>query len=226
LTVIGGYVESMQEGTLPATPARLDTIYKEVQHLHRLVEDLRTLSLAETGQLSLNATQIPPQALLEQVEAAYRLSAQQKGIELLVEGNTGIPEIRVDPDRMMQVLSNLVSNALRHTPTGGEIRLQCAVENQQSAASRYQSNISDQMIPEHNVLITIQDNGDGIPTEVLPHIFDRFYRGDQARQEGDGESGLGLAIANSIVDMHGGELLVHSEGKGKGSKFSIRIHIM
>ena len=204
LTVIGGYVEAMQDGTLPATPDRLETIHKEVQHLQRLVEDLRTLSLAEAGQLSLNFTQIPPQALLEQVEAAYRLSAQQKGVDLVLPKNEGIPEIRLDPDRMMQVLSNLVGNALRHTSEGGEIRLN-ALQNGDW------------------IELTITDSGDGIPSEVLPHIFDRFYRGDPSRQEVEGESGLGLAIAKSIVEMHGGELSAQSDGKGKGSQFTIQL---
>jgi signal transduction histidine kinase len=206
LTVIGGYIESMQDGTLAATPERLDTIYLEVQHLQRLVEDLRTLSLAEAGQLSLNLTSIPSQDLLEQVEAAYRLSAQQKGIELMLEESQDFPDVRVDPDRMMQVLSNLVRNALRHTPKGGVIRLNASQSNSW-------------------IKISIIDTGEGISSEELPHIFDRFYRGDQARQADEGESGLGLAIAKSIVEMHGGKLLAYSDGKGKGSQFTIQLSL-
>jgi signal transduction histidine kinase len=204
LTVIGGYVESMQDGVLSATPERLETIYKEVQHLQRLVADLRTLSLAEAGELSLNPVSVTPQTLLEQVVAAYRLAAQQRGVKLTVLDSTAVSEIEVDPDRMMQVLSNLVSNALRHTPEGGEIHLK-----------------ADQV--QGWVDLIIADDGEGIAPEVLPRIFDRFYRGDQARTEQEGESGLGLAIANSIVLMHGGELWAHSEGVGKGSTFTVRL---
>ena len=207
LTVIGGYIESMQDGVLAPTPERLKTIYKEVQHLQRLVADLRTLSLAEAGQLSLNPVWIAPQDLLKQVEATYRLAAKQKGVELVLMENATLPEIQVDSDRMMQVLSNLVGNALRHTSTSGKIQLK---------ADHVQGWID----------LIVADNGQGIAPEVLPQIFDRFYRGDQARQDHEGESGLGLAIANSIVAMHGGELWAHSEGIGKGSTFTVRLPLV
>jgi signal transduction histidine kinase len=225
LTVIGGYVESMQDGVLKATPERLETIYKEVEHLQRLVEDLRTLSLAEAGQLSLNPVLIAPQVLLGQVEAAYRLAAEQKGVEFVLTDAQNIPEIMIDPDRMMQVLNNLVGNALRHTPAGGKIRIQCSVSNKPSAVSRQPSAVSRQLLTDSCLLITVTDTGEGIAPEVLPRIFDRFYRGDQARQEGEGESGLGLAIAKSIVEMHGGELGAQSKGLGKGSTFTIHLPI-
>jgi two-component system sensor histidine kinase BaeS len=204
LTVIGGYVESIQGGVLEATPERLETIHKEVQHLQRLVEDLRTLSLAEARQLSLSLMSVAPQALMEEVAAAYRLTAQQKGIKLTLVDSMDVPEIMVDPDRMMQVLSNLVSNALRHTSEGGEIQLK-----------------ADQV--QAWVDLIIADNGEGISPEVLPRIFDRFYRGDQARHEEEGETGLGLAIANSIVIMHEGEIQAYSDGAGKGSTFTVRL---
>jgi len=204
LTVIGGYVESMQDGVLEATPDRLETIYKEVQHLQRLVNDLRTLSLAEAGQLSLNQIPIAPQTLLAEVADAYQLAAKQKGIKLTLLDASDVPEILVDPDRMMQVLANLVGNALRHTPNGGEIQLK---------ANQTQKWVD----------LIVVDDGEGIAPEVLPHIFDRFYRGDQARQEREGESGLGLAIAQSIIQMHQGELQANSEGIGKGSTFTIRL---
>ena len=207
LTVIGGYLEAMQEGVLAATPERLETIYKEVLHLQRLVADLRTLSLAEAGQLSLNLMAVAPQASLEHVETTYRLVAKQKEITLSLLDSADVPDIQVDPDRMMQVLSNLVSNALRHTPQGGEITLK---------ANQVQNWVD----------LIVADNGEGIAPEVLPHIFDRFYRGDQARPDQEGESGLGLAIAKSIVEMHGGELSAHSEGPGMGSVFTVRLPII
>jgi signal transduction histidine kinase len=204
LTVIDGYIEAMQDSVLEATPERLETIHKEVQHLKRLVADLRTLSLAEAGQLSLNPVGVAPQELLAQVEAAYRLAAEQKGVEMTLLESEDSPEIKVDPDRMMQVLSNLLDNALRHTPAGGNIQLK--VEKVQSWVD-----------------LIVVDSGEGISPETLPYIFDRFYRGDHARQETRGESGLGLAIANSIIVMHGGELKAHSDGAGKGSTFTVRL---
>ncbi len=207
LTVIGGYVESMQDGVLEATPERLEIIYKEVGHLQRLVEDLRMLSLAEAGQLSLNPVWIAPQVLLEQVEATYQHAAAQNRVKMILLESIDVAEIMVDPDRMMQVLGNLISNALSHTPEGGKIHLK-----------------ADQV--QDWVDLIIQDTGAGIAPEVMPHIFDRFYRGDKAREEHEGESGLGLAIANSIVAMHGGELWAHSEGPGMGSTFTIRLPII
>ena len=207
LTVIGGYIESMQDGVLDATPERLATIYKEVQHLQRLVEDLRMLSLAEAGQLSLNPVWISPQILLEQVEATYQHAAAQNSVKLALLESTDVAEIMVDPDRMMQVLGNLINNALRHTPAGGEIRL---------SANQVQDWVE----------LIVQDTGAGIAPEVMPHIYDRFYRGDQSREEHEGETGLGLAIAKSFVNMHGGELWAHSEGPGKGSIFTIRLPIV
>jgi len=204
LTVIDGYIEAMQDSVLEATPERLETIHKEVQHLKRLVADLRTLSLAEAGQLSLNPVGVAPQELLAQVEAAYRLAAEQKGVALtLLDSEDGF-DIKVDPDRMMQVLSNLLDNALRHTPAGGSIQMK--VEQ-----------------VEGWVDLTVLDSGEGISDEALPYIFDRFYRADDARQEGVGESGLGLAIASSIVAMHGGELKAYSDGTGRGSTFTVRL---
>jgi two-component system sensor histidine kinase BaeS len=151
-------------------------------------------------------------------------------LTLLESGD--LPEVQVDPDRMMQVLSNLVSNALRHTAAGGVVSLQSSVRSDRSSvisdqpATRGRQSVANgQPEPDYWILITVSDNGEGIAPEVMPHIFDRFYRGDQARQEGEGESGLGLAIAHSIVEMHGGELQVHSEGLGKGTTFSVYLPV-
>ncbi len=118
-----------------------------------------------------------------------------------VEAEQDLPEVKVDPDRMAQVLGNLVSNALRYTPAGGQISL--------GAAQR-----------GDNVLLSVQDNWAGIPPEALPHIFERFYRGDPSRPGQGGESGLGLAIARSIVEAHGGTISAHST-LGEGTTFTV-----
>lgn len=201
LTVIGGYIEAMRDGTLKPSPERLDTIYTEVRHLQRLVEDLRTLSLAESGQIALTRLQMAPSALLERIQAAYQQRAGQFGVELGLQVEPGLPEISMDPERMAQVLGNLVSNALRHTPPGGRVTL--------SASRRGQA-----------VALEVSDTGQGIPAEALPHIFDRFYRVDEARQQAEGESGLGLAIARSLVEAHGGTITAHST-LGQGATFTI-----
>ena len=200
LTVIGGYVESMRDGVLKPTPERLNTIHAEVQHLQRLVEDLRTLSQADAGELTLNREPVPPLALLERMAKSYNHLAAQKKVSLEVQADPDLPEIRLDPDRMTQVFGNLVTNSLRYTPGGGKIVLTATQE-------------------ASGLVFSVQDNGQGIPAEALPHIFDRFYRADPARAQGD-ESGLGLTIARSIVEAHGGSISAESE-VGKGTKVKI-----
>ncbi len=209
LTVIAGYIESMRDGVLKPTPERLETIFNEVHHLQRLVSDLRTLTLAEAGELSLNLAPVAPEALLKQLQAAYRHPAEKRKINLSVTAEPDLPHIHVDPDRIMQVLGNLVSNAIRHTPGGGDIRIQCSVA-------------SDQTSPGSWLQVAVTDTGPGISPADITRIFDRFYRGDESRQGVEGESGLGLAIAKSIVEMHGGGIRVESE-LGRGSTFIIQL---
>ena len=205
LTVIAGYVESMRDGVLAPSPERLETIQDEVQHLQRLVEDLRTLSLADAGELSLQRVDVAPDALLKQVQAAYRHPAEKKGITLRMEAGPDLPDIYVDPDRIFQVLANLVSNAIRHTTAGGAVTL------------------SGKLFAANSLQFTVMDTGSGVPAEDLPRIFDRFYRVDDSRHGGEGESGLGLAIAKSIVEMHGGSISAASDGPGMGSRFTVTL---
>jgi len=190
LTVIGGYLESLQEGKLKPTPERFAVMQAEVQHLQHLVDDLRTLSLADAGELRLNRQQVAPGDLLEQVKAAYQPQAEQREIGLEVETQPGLSQFSLDPERMEQVLGNLVSNALRYTPEGGKITL-----GAKQAKGRLE--------------LSVQDNGSGITPEILPHIFERSYRGDPSRSSD--ESGLGLAIVKSIVELHGGRITVYSQ---------------
>ena len=197
LTVIGGYVESMRDGVLSPTPERLDTIHAEVEHLQRLVEDLRTLSQADAGVLTLNRVALTPLALLERMANSYEQLAAQKSVTLEVQARADLPEVALDPDRMAQVFGNLISNSLRYTPAGGHIRLAAGQEKEQMAFS-------------------VEDDGQGIAAEALPFIFDRFYRANPARSQ-TSESGLGLAIARSIVEAHGGSISAESE-EGKGTK--------
>jgi signal transduction histidine kinase len=201
LTVISGYLESLQDGKLQPTPERFATMQAEVQQLQRLVEDLRTLSLADAGELKLHIQSVKPGELLEGVAAIFQHQAEWQKVQIKIKAEPGLPDIQVDPERMEQVLGNLVSNALRYTPEGGEISLTA-----EQAGGR--------------LIVSIQDNGSGIPPEILPHIFERSYRGDPARS--GNESGLGLAIVKSIIELHGGSVSVTSK-PGAGSCFSLTL---
>ena len=200
LTVIGGYVESLREGVLEPTPARLDAMRQEVQHLQRLVEDLRTLSLADAGELKFNRQRVAPRDLIEQAASAFLQQAAQQRFALQTQSDAALPAISVDVDRIAQVLGNLISNALRYTPAGGRIVLSAKQTD--------------------GVVLYVEDNGAGIAPEVLPNIFERFYRGDASRRN-ESESGLGLAIARSLVEAHGGKIAAASEGVGRGSVIAV-----
>ena len=201
LSVILGYTEALADDKLSGTPETYDVMHKEAQHLSHLIEDLRLLSLADTGELPLNCRPIEPLELLQRAAAAHQPQAVKKNIDLVVDAQD-LPEINVDPERLAQVLNNLVSNALRHTPENGRITL---------AASALESTVQ----------LTVADTGAGIPDDELPFIFNRFYRGDQARRQ-NGESGLGLAIAKSIVEAHGGTISADST-PGAGTTFTITL---
>lgn len=198
LSIILGHAEALSDGVLPPTPETLDMIHDEARRLSRLVDDLRLLSLAEAGELSLARRPAAPKSLLERAAMAHRPAAAQKQITLEVEAGTDLPEIEVDPDRVAQVLDNLLSNALRFTPEKGSIWLSAVLSSPNGAASEA-------------VHISVRDSGPGISAEDLPFIFNRFYQADRSRHRHEGGSGLGLAIARSIVEAHGGRIWAESE---------------
>ena len=204
LTVLGGYLEAMQEGVLKTTPERIGVMHTEITHLQHLVRDLRTLSLADAGQMSLNRQKVEIGALLRRVVSSYQLAAEQNGIRLSVETESAPLSLQIDQERMAQALGNLVSNALRYTAEG-EISLWSSMRS-------------------GHAIIVVEDTGTGIATKDLSRIFERFYRADQARNLVAGESGLGLAITRSIIEAHGGEISVDSE-VGRGTRFEIRLKL-
>lgn len=201
LSLILGHAEAMSEGVLPPTPEALEVIHDEARHLTRLVEDLRTLSLSETGELSLMMRPLSPNDLLAEVRDSYASLASRQGLSFEVQAAEDLPELHGDPDRLTQVLHNLLNNALRFTPTGGRVTLSA----RRSAGG---------------VELRIQDNGPGISAEDLPNVFERFYRGDKARHRQDGGAGLGLAIAKSLIELHQGKIWVESQ-PGEGTTFFI-----
>lgn len=206
LTILRGYLEGLQESQVTGTPGLYTLMHEEVLHLQRMVEDLRVLSLVDAGELSLNRRVVDPRALLERTGLLYVVAAEQQGIQLRVEAAETLPSILVDTDRLTQVLNNLVSNALRHTPKG-----KIVLGAQASAGQVY---------------LSIRDTGSGIAAADMPFVFDRFYRGDKSRQrreDGD-SSGLGLAIAKAIVEAHGGTIQVEST-VGKGTTFTLALPV-
>lgn len=202
LTVISGYLDAMRVGDLQPTPTRLEAVYDEIQQLERIIEDLRTLSLADAGALVLNRQPVAVNELLQRVATRFTPQASQKQITLTVDAATPA-NVLVDEARMMQVLDNLMSNALKHTPGGGTVRLSGVVR-------------------QDKVQLQVSDTGEGIAPEDLARVFERFYRADKARAAEDGSSGLGLAIAKALVEAHGGRIWAESQ-VGHGATFTVEL---
>ena len=201
LTVINGYLEALEDGVLEFTPERLGIIQQEVSQLNRLVSDLRTLALADAGQLSIIKDRVNLQTLFNHLQKAYDLIVTEKKIELTFKKDEELEYIYADEGRILQVLSNLITNSVRHTDQGGDIFIDA-----------YQL--------EENTVIEVRDTGEGIPEEELDLVFERFYRSDPSRQTTSSQSGLGLSIVRAIVETHGGKVTVDSK-VNEGSIFSI-----
>ena len=191
LTVLAGYLEALHDEVLKPTPERFAILYGETQLLLHLVDDLHTLALADAGELRLDRRPVAPRQLVERIAAVHQHAAAQQGVALAVQVEEPLPDVSVDPEWMLRVLTNLVGNALRYTPAGGQI---------DARVQRARAQV--QMI--------VADTGSGIAPEHLPGIFERFYRADPARQATTGGAGLGLAIVKSIVEAHGGQVAVAS----------------
>lgn len=201
LHIIQGNLEGILDGVYAPTSEHIEATLQETRALARLVDDLRTLSLAEAGELPLVREAVDVDDLLADVVTSFSAQAQSAGIDLQQSAPSALT-VTGDAGRLDQVISNLVANALRHTPRGGRIILSAAPA------------------PD-GIHITVSDSGAGIPAEDLPFIFDRFWRGDRARTSGEGAgSGLGLAIAGQLVKAHGGDLSVVSS-LGQGTTFTL-----
>lgn len=203
LAVQRAHLEALQDGVYPLTVEALTPILEQNQLLTRLVADLRTLALAEAGELKLERQPIDLAALAERVAGRFEAQAAPRAIRLTVTRPPEPLSLSLDPQRVEQILGNLLSNALRHTPDGGQIRL--SVTRQGTRAQ-----------------VQVQDSGPGIPPEALPYIFDRFYRADKARSRHDGGAGLGLSIARQLAEAHGGTLSAENAPEG-GARFTLEL---
>jgi signal transduction histidine kinase len=206
LHIIQGNLEGLLDGVYEPTHEHISTTLDETRLLSRLVADLKTLSLAEAGQLPLHCQWLAAADLLADVATSFGGQAAEAGIAIQLEAAPNAGRVYVDADRIDQVLSNLVSNALRHTPSGGHITL-----------AAYPA--------DDSARLTVTDTGRGIAPEDLPFIFDRFWRGDRSRtRQAGSSSGLGLAIARQLVQAHGGRIEVESQ-PGQGTTFIITLPV-
>lgn len=199
LSNIRGYLEAMRDGVLAPDEKTLDSAFEEAIHLSRLVDDLQELALAEAGQLKLDRSATDLSEVVDRVLRALGPQASTKDIALSAELPEGLPPLEIDPGRIGQVLQNLLSNALAHTPEGGAVKV---------GAGRVSGRVE----------VWVSDTGSGIPPEHLPYIFERFYRVDPSRARSTGGSGIGLAISRQLVEAHGGRIWAESE-VAKGSTF-------
>jgi two-component system OmpR family sensor kinase/two-component system sensor histidine kinase BaeS len=197
IQIISGYIEMLEEVEVVLTPQRIEIIKTELSHLRRLVGDLSTLAQVEAGAMDIQLEPVAPRALLDRVYDAFQPIAARQGVNLVLDVAADTPAILVDEGRMVQILKNLLENAMRYTPQGGEIRLTAAVNGQ--------------------VYLQVGDNGQGIDAEDLPYVFDRFYRADQSRGGNSGKMGLGLAICKALVTAQGGWISAQSAGKNQGT---------
>lgn len=203
LSIIQSNLEAMLDGVLPPSPEELTSLHQETLLLNRLITDLRTLSLAESGQLHLQKRTVEPGLLIQQVSDRMSLSAEEKQIILETDIATDLPPVQADPERLMQVMTNLVDNAIRYNPTGTRV-----IVGARPAAE--------------GIELSVSDNGLGIPPEDAPHVFERFWRAEKSRNRATGGSGLGLAIVKQLVEAHRGQVQVESQ-PGRGTRFEVQI---
>lgn len=205
LSVMLGYTEAMSDGKLEGSEEIYQVMHQQAQHLNYLITDLRTLSLLDSNELTFQIQNIDPGIILRQVKMAFTSLADEKGIQLTLQIDQQLPRVNLDPDRLNQILGNLLSNAINILETGGEIKI-----SSQADQNEYH--------------LKVWDNGPGIQKEEIPHLFDRFYRTDKARNTDNGSSGLGLAITKKLVEAQGGKISVESE-PGEGTTFKVSFPI-
>ena len=204
LTIVEGYLEGLTDGTIDATPEIYQRLSRETGRLKRLVNDLQELSKAEAGYLPINARKFDIRPLLSQLVLRFGDQLIDSEIRLKLEASFDLPRANADPERIEQILVNLIGNALRHTEVG-VVEIQACQQ-------------------KGMILVSVVDTGVGIVPEDLPHVFERFWRSDRSRNRRSGGTGIGLAISKKLVELQNGTIFVESE-VGKGSTFSFTVPI-
>jgi signal transduction histidine kinase len=203
LTNIQGYLEAIKDGVVEPDEETIETLHTQTIHLSNLIEDLRILAIADAGALGLNKSHGSPGSVIEDSVAHFNQRAKERSINLSVTRSGIKTVIDFDETRIRQIISNLVENALTHTPNNGQIEV--------GISGNYDG-----------IEILVSDSGIGISEADQPRVFDQFYRADQSRNRATGGAGLGLTIVKRLVDAHGGSISVSSE-YGKGTTFKILI---
>lgn len=203
LATVDAHLEAVEDGVRPLDADTLSVIRASTRRLRRLAEDVAAVSSAEEGNIALHRRPIPAEELAAHAAAAARERYAARGVALRTRLESD-DRVDVDADRMGQVLGNLLDNALRHTPDHGTVTLTCRTTGPWAEYA-------------------VEDTGSGIAAEHLPHVFDRFYRVESARDRASGGSGIGLAIAKALVESHGGMITATSPGPGRGATFVIHL---
>ncbi|CAN5642469.1 HAMP domain-containing sensor histidine kinase [soil metagenome] len=204
VAVLQAYAVAVQDGVNTLDPKTVGIIGDQASRLVRFSEDFTALAQAEEGTSDIANQEVDPQAAITTAVSAAAERYAAKGVELTWNISEGLPAVWADPLRLAQMLGNLLDNALRHTSPGGVVEITATVASAE-------------------VIIAVTDNGDGIAAEHLPHVFERFYRADAARDRQHGGAGIGLAIAKALTEAHGGRITAASRGPGLGSTFTIRL---
>lgn len=205
VSVLSVYLEGLQDGVTSWNSSASDVMAEQLGRLIRLVEDIDDVSRAEEGRIDLDYSDVPVADLTHATATAFHDAYDAKGVTLRVEDPQTTERVHVDRHRMAQVLDNLLSNALRHTPQGGRVTISVLEQDQDS------------------VVLAVRDTGEGLAPDQIRHIFERFYRGDTARDREHGGSGIGLTISHALMEAQGGSLRAASQGPGHGCVFTLRL---
>jgi signal transduction histidine kinase len=206
VATLDAYLEGLEDGVVTIDTDTIAVLRAQTARLGRLAEDVTAVSRAEEQRLDLHLENVSAAELAHAAANTFRDRYDAKGVELVTTTDEALPRIRVDRERIGQVLGNLLDNALRHTSEGGRVTLVARAGRDGRA-----------------VELTVSDTGTGIPAEHLPHVFERFYRVDRARDRTHGGSGIGLTIAKALIEAHGGTLTGRSDGAGRGSTFTMTV---